>query len=27
MGDFSNGEPIGKHVTLTQKGEVKTENF
>ena len=27
MGDYSNDEPIGKHVTLTKNGEVKTKNY
>ena len=27
MGDYYNGEPIGKHVKLTKNGEVKTYNY
>ena len=27
MGDFFNGEHVGKHVTLTKDGEVKAEYF
>ena len=27
MGDYYNGNPIGKHVTLTRNGEVKTYNY
>jgi len=27
MGDNSNDKPIGKHVTLTKDGEVKTFNY
>ena len=27
MGDYSNDNPIGKHVTLTKYGEVKTLNY
>ena len=27
MGDYSNGKEIGKHVTLTKNGEVKTNNY
>ena len=27
MGDYSNNNPIGKHVTLTKNGEVKTTNY
>jgi len=26
MGDYYNGEEIGKHVTLTSNGEVKINN-
>ena len=26
MGDFYNGNPIGKHVTLTTNGELKINN-
>ena len=27
MGDFFNGEHVGKHVTLTKDGDFKTEYF
>ena len=27
MGDYYNDNPIGKHVTLTRNGEVKTNNY
>ena len=27
MGDYSNNNPIGKHVTLTKNAEVKTTNY
>ena len=27
MGDFFNGEHVGKHVTLTKDGELKAEYF
>ena len=27
MGDYSNGKQIGKHVTLTKNGKVKTNNY
>ena len=27
MGDYYNGNPIGKHVMLTRNGEVKINNY
>jgi len=27
MGDYYNDEPIGKHVLLTNNGEVEIENY
>jgi hypothetical protein len=27
MGDYLNGEPIGKHAVLTKNGEVKTNYY
>ena len=27
MSDYSNDKPIGKHITLTKNGEVKTTNY